>query len=125
MVDLRDHVTDLKRKRLEASTENDLLKQLTSLWERLCAEVESEIQEGVRKQLGFESQGEGWLPNALNSCEVETNVITRATRSNTVKQQQQKVNKNKNNKLISTSSSTADVITTLLEDENNPSAMEL
>lgn len=33
--------------------EHSLLEQLTSLWERLCKEVESEIQEGVKQQLGF------------------------------------------------------------------------
>ena len=53
VVDLRDLVYDLKRRREEAVTQNELLKQLTSLWERLCTEVESEIQDGVRQQLNF------------------------------------------------------------------------
>ena len=53
VVDLRDLVFDLRRKRQEAVTQNELLKQLTSLWERLCSEVESEIQDGVRQQLNF------------------------------------------------------------------------
>ena len=45
VVDLRDHVYDLKKRKQDAITQNELLKQLTSLWERLCSEVESEIQE--------------------------------------------------------------------------------
>ena len=53
MVDLRDTVYELKRRRHEAKTQNELLKQLSGLWERLCSEVESEIQDGVRQQLNF------------------------------------------------------------------------
>jgi hypothetical protein len=53
VADLRDLVGDLKRRRVDGSTQNELLKQLTSLWERLCSEVENEIQDGVRQQLGF------------------------------------------------------------------------
>ncbi|TRY77202.1 hypothetical protein TCAL_00089 [Tigriopus californicus] len=52
VVNLREKVTDLQQRRKEAQEENALLTQLTSLWMRLCAEVEVEIQEGVRKQLG-------------------------------------------------------------------------
>ena len=53
VVDLRDLVTDLKRRKSEAFTQNDLLKKLIGLWERLCSEVESEIQDGVRQQLNL------------------------------------------------------------------------
>ena len=53
VVDLRDLVTDLKRRKSEALTQNDLLQKLISLWERLCSEVESEIQDGVRQQLNL------------------------------------------------------------------------
>ena len=53
VVDLRDLVIDLRRRRHEAMTQNELLKQLNILWERLCSEVESEIQDGVRQQLNF------------------------------------------------------------------------
>ena len=52
-MDLRDTVYELKRRRHEAKTQNELLKQLSGLWERLCSEVESEIQDGVRQQLNF------------------------------------------------------------------------
>ena len=52
-MDLRDLVTDLKRRKSEAFTQNDLLKKLIGLWERLCSEVESEIQDGVRQQLNL------------------------------------------------------------------------
>ena len=55
VVDLRDHVFDLKKRKQEAITQNELLKQLTSLWQRLCSEVDSEIQDGVRCQLGFQN----------------------------------------------------------------------
>ena len=51
VVDLRDLVTDLKRRRQEAVTQNELLKQLIPLWERLVSEVETEVQDGVRHQL--------------------------------------------------------------------------
>ena len=54
-MDLRDHVFDLKKRKQEAITQNELLKQLTSLWQRLCSEVDSEIQDGVRCQLGFQN----------------------------------------------------------------------
>ena len=53
VVDLRDTVYELKQRRHEAITQNQLLKQLSGLWERLCSEVESEIQDGVRQQLNF------------------------------------------------------------------------
>ena len=53
VVDLRDLVCDLKRRRQDAMTQNELLQQLTCLWERLCTEVEAEIQDGVRQQLNF------------------------------------------------------------------------
>ena len=53
VVDLRDTVYELKRRRHEAKTQNELLKQLSGLWERLCSEVEAEIQDGVRQQLNF------------------------------------------------------------------------
>ena len=53
VVDLRDLVTDLKRRKSEAETQNDLLKKLITLWDRLCGEVESEIQDGVRQQLNL------------------------------------------------------------------------
>ena len=52
-MDLRDLVTDLKRRKSEAETQNDLLKKLITLWDRLCGEVESEIQDGVRQQLNL------------------------------------------------------------------------
>ena len=53
MVDLREHVIDLKKRKQDAYTQHQLLIQLTSLWQRLCSEVETEIQDGVRHQLGF------------------------------------------------------------------------
>jgi len=46
-------VDQLKKRRYDALTENRLLKQLTSLWQRLCSEVENEIQTGVNQQLNF------------------------------------------------------------------------
>ena len=57
MVSLRDEVAELRQQRREAEEENHLLKQLHSLWERLCYEVEAEIQVGVRKQLGITNTG--------------------------------------------------------------------
>ena len=53
VVDLREHVIDLKKRKQDACTQHQLLVQLTNLWERLCSEVETEIQDGVRHQLGF------------------------------------------------------------------------
>ena len=53
-MDLRHHVDDLRKRRNDLEVEHSLLEQLTSLWERLCKEVESEIQEGVKQQLGFQ-----------------------------------------------------------------------
>ena len=44
---------DLKKRKQDAHTQHQLLIQLTNLWERLCSEVETEIQDGVRHQLGF------------------------------------------------------------------------
>ena len=61
--DLRQHVDDLKRRKHDAMVENALLKQLTSLWERLCSEVENEIQDGVNKQLNLD------VPTRLKSPE--------------------------------------------------------
>ena len=55
VVDLRHHVDDLRKRRNDLEVEHSLLEQLTSLWERLCKEVESEIQEGVKQQLGFQA----------------------------------------------------------------------
>ena len=55
VVDLRHHVDDLRKRRKDLEVEHSLLEQLTSLWERLCKEVETEIQEGVKQQLGFNS----------------------------------------------------------------------
>ena len=52
VVDLRHHVDDLRKRRNDLEVEHSLLEQLTSLWERLCKEVENEIQEGVKQQLG-------------------------------------------------------------------------
>ena len=57
VVDLRHHVDDLRKRRNDLEVEHSLLEQLTSLWERLCKEVESEIQDGVKQQLGFQVAG--------------------------------------------------------------------
>ena len=45
---LRDHVTDLKKRKRDATDENRLLKQLSNLWQRLCTEVEAEIKAAKR-----------------------------------------------------------------------------
>ena len=39
VVDLRQNVDELKRRKKEASEQNNLLRTLTVLWERLCSEV--------------------------------------------------------------------------------------
>ena len=63
---LREQVADLMKRKREANDQNTLLKTLHSLWERLCSEVEAEIQEGVRKQLGIElNKGTFQLPDEL------------------------------------------------------------
>ena len=54
VITLREEVAGLQRRRREAQEEHALLSQLTLLWQRLCDEVEAEIQEGVRKQLGIQ-----------------------------------------------------------------------
>ena len=54
VVTLREEVAGLQRRRREAQEERVLLGQLTHLWQRLCDEVEAEIQEGVRRQLGIQ-----------------------------------------------------------------------
>lgn len=53
MASLRQEVSELIDRRKEAQEENALLKKLHGLWERLCTEVEAEIQEGVRRQVKF------------------------------------------------------------------------
>lgn len=53
MVTLRKEVQELAQRKREALEANALLRQLNSLWERTCAEVEAEIQEGVKRKLGF------------------------------------------------------------------------
>ena len=50
----------MKKRRNDLEVEHSLLEQLTSLWERLCKEVEAEIQEGVKQQLGFQ--------DSVNNC---------------------------------------------------------
>ena len=54
VITLREEVAGLQRRRREAQEERALLGQLTHLWQRLCDEVEAEIQEGVRRQLGIQ-----------------------------------------------------------------------
>ena len=54
VITLREEVAGLQRRRREAQEERALLRQLTLLWQRLCDEVEAEIQEGVRRQLGIQ-----------------------------------------------------------------------
>ena len=39
VVDLRQNVEDLKTRKREAHEQNNLLRTLTMLWERLCSEV--------------------------------------------------------------------------------------
>merc|ERR1719230_1975406 len=41
---LREHVTDLKKRKHDGMVQNKLLKQLATLWQRLIAEVEEEIK---------------------------------------------------------------------------------
>ena len=48
---LRDHVTDLKKRKHDGLTQNKLLKQLANLWQRLLAEVEAEVRAGVQRQM--------------------------------------------------------------------------
>ena len=52
VLNLRDKVEALQQRKADALEENTLLKQLNSLWTRLCEEVEAEIQAGVRAQIG-------------------------------------------------------------------------
>lgn len=44
MQNLREHVTDLKKRKHDGLVQNKLLKQLVLLWQRLIAEVEEEIK---------------------------------------------------------------------------------
>ena len=39
VVDLRQNVEELKKRKKEAQEQNNLLRTLTILWERLCSEV--------------------------------------------------------------------------------------
>lgn len=89
VVDLRDTVYELKRRRHEAKTQNELLKQLSALWERLCSEVESEIQDGVRQQLNFnipsfeESMTNNRRISAAENQEINTKLNSIRTRQDT------------------------------------------
>ena len=51
MLDLREEVSRLRRRRRDCQEENQLLGQLHGLWGRLVAEVEQELQLGVSRQL--------------------------------------------------------------------------
>ncbi len=51
---LRERVSELQRRREEAQVNHELLSKLRVLWELACAEIEAEVQEGVRKQLGLD-----------------------------------------------------------------------
>jgi len=53
-VSLRERVSELRRRREEAQVNHALLSKLRVLWELACAEIEAEVQEGVRKQLGLD-----------------------------------------------------------------------
>ena len=89
VVDLRDTVYELKRRRHEAKTQNELLKQLSALWERLCSEVESEIQDGVRQQLNFnipsfeETMTNNRRISAAENQEINTKLNSIRTRQDT------------------------------------------
>ena len=52
----------MQKRRNDLEVEHSLLEQLTSLWERLCKEVEAEIQEGVKQQLGFQDSANNATP---------------------------------------------------------------
>ncbi|XP_040575692.1 uncharacterized protein [Lepeophtheirus salmonis] len=52
---LKEHVSQLSKRRKEAELENSLLKQLKFLWERLVQEVELEVQEGKARKVGCSS----------------------------------------------------------------------
>ena len=68
MVTLREEVTGIQRRRREAAEENVLLKQLNGLWQRLCDEVEAEIQEGVRNQLGIQQENGSTSEDAADAA---------------------------------------------------------
>ena len=83
VVSLRKEVTDLQQRKKEALEENALLTQLSGLWERLCAEVEEEIQEGVKRKLGFE--GEEATPTPIANAATPSNVNVNSVQSNKCK----------------------------------------
>ncbi len=57
VVGLRDEVCRLRDRRTECQEENQLLRQLHGLWRCLVGEVEKELQDGVREQLGLKQEG--------------------------------------------------------------------
>ncbi len=65
------------------------MEQLTSLWDRLCTEVEAEIQEGVKRQLGFQTHRESFSIDDLNNITMETYKAEMADLSLVSNQQQQ------------------------------------
>ena len=62
---LREHVTDLKKRKHDGMVQNKLLKQLATLWQHLIAEVEEEIKAAGVTVSGPSQQQ---LPGPDSSC---------------------------------------------------------
>ena len=77
VVTLRDEVSRLRQRTRDAREENALLRQLRALWERTVREVEAEVQDGVRRQLGLADQ-EGVKMEAVEKSEAELQLAAAA-----------------------------------------------